>query len=375
MLRTLCVFWIGIYAGAIWAKPVVTLSNGRQYDLKSHLGGGTFGEVYAAVDLTDNSEVAVKLFFDRGNYETEASVDLHELAKSQGAPFVVETKTSGLVTAVTERGGSKIKGVEGAVVMEKVDGTLGKLAARLHIGDSEGKPLARVTPESFRQKTETLFSLTSQMLLLWGGLASNQLIHGDIKPINMGYVGDPPRLKLLDMGPTVRGPLTAASDATVYYTEHYAAPEVFQFRHHAMPRRERVSSYADLWSLSKSLRELVCGECQTENARSLVETWKTQLPAAEENAEAIRKLDLVLAFIEAGDQILPSDRERQLREGPLGKYVRFEGYGRYYETRPRIHEAGLREPFVEKPGEEKAKRSWSDWLADCRRKFAWLVPW
>ena len=202
--------------------PVHDLLSGR-YRIERLLGQGGMADVYRAVDLTNDTAVAVKLV---RSAEPGLAQRLATEAKALEAldhPGLVRFLDAGVHEG------------HAYLVMELVEGPT--LAARLRRG--------ALSPE----RTAVLGRTLSGALAY---VHERGIVHRDVKPANV-LLGPGPRARLADFG---IARLADASSLTVtgttLGTAAYMAPE--QLEHHA------VTSSADIWSLGMILLECLTGQ-------------------------------------------------------------------------------------------------------------------
>ena len=217
----------------------------ERYEVGAHLGGGTFGEVSAAVDRVDGSAVAIKRVRFPGTLEEGVRGtrlrEVEALRQLEGHPNVVH-----LIAVVPSETAL-------ALVMELVEGmTLRRLMQREGI-----LPLAL-------QKC-----VAAQLLEGLAHCHAHRIVHRDVKPANV-LVSWSGVMKLCDFGLArrCRAAVGAEDDAEddapgagegqgapltpVVSTLWYRAPEtLFGSR--------RYGCSIDLWSAGMVLAELACG--------------------------------------------------------------------------------------------------------------------
>ena len=216
----------------------------ERYEMGAHIGGGTFGEVSAAVDLVDGSSVAIKRVRFPGTLEEGVRCtrlrEVEALRQLEGHPNVVQ-----LVAVVPSETAL-------ALVMELVEGmTLRRVMQRQGI-----LPLAL-------QKC-----VAAQLLEGLAHCHAHRIVHRDVKPANV-LVSWSGVVKLCDFGLARRccarggsedgaesaceGELTLRAPLTpVVSTLWYRAPEtLFGSR--------RYGCSIDLWSAGMVIAELACG--------------------------------------------------------------------------------------------------------------------
>lgn len=320
-------------------KPTVTLWNGQQYILEERLGNGSFGFVYSATSVSDQSIVALKFFDERKNYDSEAEARLKNLFRSQAKDYVVKIFSKGVIKDIDGDVPGEVEDAEGVIVMEKVDGTLYDIEDQFAVANSHAEPL-NLTESELLKRTRLAHELIYQIINLWAGIASNKLIHGDVKPGNIGYMANPFRIKLLDIGSIRVGPLTRKSKIKLPSTAGYEAPEALQYENDELPSGDYYSSFGDLYSFGVSLLELLCKGCSRDEMEEMLKQWETKLGSSESGKPALARLHFAADFIHAAMRTYPETRYEELQEGPLGKILKFRAPSRdkskYVQMRPRI---------------------------------------
>ena len=216
-------------------KPLLVAGN---YQLEKRLGRGSWGSVFQARDLLLERAVALKFFHLGGEQGSTALLREARALVSLRGPQLNE-----IFGAVqTEHGLALITALlEGGVLSDRMEA---------------GKP-AMEWREAMQLGLELLASLTS--------LHDRDLVHGDIKPSNIGFDGEG-RLKLIDFG-MVRAlrdgslPSTPSSNALAKSTllpggqpgtPIYSPPEAWD--------GEPTGVANDLWPVAVVLWELMTGE-------------------------------------------------------------------------------------------------------------------
>ena len=288
---------ICLAAAALAAKPIITLENGHRYDLGKSLGSGVDGKVYQAIDLTTQKTVAIKMIKDIESYQEEVAAPFEALNHNSIGSFAIEVLDHGLIPA---HGTEQDTGLgAGAIVMRESDGTLEHFRKEFQVGEPQGIPLANLSEQGFQERAQRVQSLVYQSLQLWGALMETGLIYNDIKPTNIGYEKSSSRIVLLDLGSLVNGPLTSQSKQRIYRTRGFSAPESTLYLQRMLPRGEVYSAYADLFSLGKTVTNMICGECMAQDIPGLITAWRKQIRDTPENQRALAALIFANDFVTA----------------------------------------------------------------------------
>ena len=195
---------------------------GYRYLIVEKRGSGGFGCVYACRDMSTNQMVAVKVFKQSEFFKLSARNEVKTLTTLN------RVKVEGVIRLLDHFEWEK----KSCVVMELCDTSL---YTQLQTKFKTGFPLPNVRQHAKQLLQAVLF------------LHSEGMVHSDLKPDNLGLVGD--TVKLLDLGsckPLSKRHLFAQ-------TLRYRAPEVLM----ELPS----SSPIDLWAIGCTLVELFTGIC------------------------------------------------------------------------------------------------------------------
>jgi dual specificity protein kinase YAK1 len=205
---------------------------GRIYELRRHIGSGNFGQVYEAVltnpDSGPPSPFAVKI--SKSDPRAVAQFDY----ESQVLSFLA-TQTKALQVAnVLSFERSFVHECHACIVSELLGPSL---LAELDRRGYEGLPLSLIQP------------IILDCLRTLSFLASEGLVHCDVKPENILFAGNGhPSVKIVDFGSCCR-----AGDAAFTYVQsrYYRAPEVVL--------EAPIGPAVDVWSLGCVAAELMLG--------------------------------------------------------------------------------------------------------------------
>ena len=201
------------------------------YQIEAELGGGSFGTVFRARDLTLDREVALKVLRPGSPIPAAALLAEARAAAALNHPNVCA------IHAVDSSLGAPM------IVMEYVAGR--PLSGLLMKG-----PLAR----------QQAAGLCRQVALGMAAAHAQGVVHGDLKPANILVTPDG-TVKIVDFGMARRSPSSAQGEKTVLWdpgpaggisgTPAYMAPE--------QARGEPATPASDVFSLGVMLYELVTG--------------------------------------------------------------------------------------------------------------------
>jgi len=229
----------GVCTSAQWAawqrseggtRPVLT-----RYDVGELLGEGGVGRVFAAVDRTDDSVVALKVL-------------RAELAKDplQTDRFVREAR---LLMALQHP--HLVKGLRVAKEGETIFFAMERLP---------GRCLQDVLAEERRLDEESALQIVVEVAAALGVLHARGLVHRDVKPGNVLWSEERGAV-LIDLGFAIAGSERPASGDTTAGTVHYIAPE--QARGSGA-----LDVRADIYALGATLYHLVTGSLPFEGRTS-----------------------------------------------------------------------------------------------------------
>jgi serine/threonine protein kinase len=201
------------------------------YRVEEELGGGSFGTVFRARDLTLDREVALKVLRPGGPMPAAAL-----LAEARAAAAISHPNVC-IIHAVDSSLGAPM------IVMEYV----------------AGRPLSQLFGEG-RVAPEQAAALGRQIALGMAAAHAQGVVHGDLKPANV-LVTPAGMVKVVDFGLARRSVLSAQGEKTALWepnpagglsgTPAYMAPE--------QARGEPVTPASDVFSLGVILYELVTG--------------------------------------------------------------------------------------------------------------------
>jgi serine/threonine protein kinase len=201
------------------------------YRIEAELGGGSFGTVFRARDLTLDREVALKVLRPGGPVPAAAL-----LAEARAAAAVSHPNVCGIHAVDSSLGAPMI-------VMEYVT----------------GQPLSQLLEEG-PLAPERAAALGRQMALGMAAAHAQGVVHGDLKPANI-LVTPEGTVKVVDFGLARRSAAPSQGEKTVLWdpspaggisgTPAYMAPE--------QARGEPPTQASDVFSLGVMLYELVTG--------------------------------------------------------------------------------------------------------------------
>ncbi len=233
-------------------RPVLT-----RYETGELLGEGGVGRVFAAVDRTDNSAVALKVL-------------RAELAKDpvQTDRFVREAR---LLMALQHP--HLVKGLRVAKEGETIFFAMERLP---------GRCLQDVLAEEGRLDEESALQIVVEVASALGALHARGLVHRDVKPGNVLWSEERGAV-LIDLGFAIAGSERPGSGDTTAGTVHYIAPE--QARGSGA-----LDVRADIYALGATLYHLVTGSLPFEGRTSEEVLAKQVLESL--SGERIRALNL-----------------------------------------------------------------------------------
>jgi serine/threonine protein kinase len=168
------------------------------YRIRTHVGGGTFGTVFAAWDLRLERTVALKVL-KRKVFESRDAV----LAEARAAAKLTHPNVC-MVYAVEEEDGLPV------IAMEYID----------------GRPLSDVITEGLR--SDSALMLARQIALGLAAAHAQGVVHADLKPANI-MVTEQGKAKILDFGLAISGQASiAANDGVSQRQVSAAASEIRQ---------------------------------------------------------------------------------------------------------------------------------------------------
>jgi serine/threonine protein kinase len=201
------------------------------YQIEAQLGGGSFGTVFRARDLTLDRVVALKVLHPRGPVPAAAL-----LAEARAAAAVSHPNVC-VIHAVDSSQGAPM------IVMEYVD----------------GRPLSQLLAEGPLSVEQTA-ALGRQIALGIAAAHAQGVVHGDLKPANILVTSDG-TVKVVDFGLAQRSASPARGYDTVLWdpisaggisgTPAYMAPE--------QASGERATPASDVFSLGVMLYEMATG--------------------------------------------------------------------------------------------------------------------
>jgi serine/threonine-protein kinase PknG len=188
-----------------------------QYEVKGCLAYGGLGWVYLAKDATLNRWVVLKGLLNTADESAAAAA----VAERQFLAAVKHPNIVGIYNFVT-------KGTEGFIVMEYVNGTSVKELRK------QRGPLPPAEAIAYVHRILAAFAYLHRM----------GLVYCDMKPDNFMLEGDPPDVKLIDMGGVRR---LDDPGGDIYGTRGYSAPEA----------GEGPTIASDLFTLGRTLAVLL----------------------------------------------------------------------------------------------------------------------
>eukprot|EP00916_Digyalum_oweni_P016755 GHVL01027452.1.p1 GENE.GHVL01027452.1~~GHVL01027452.1.p1 ORF type:complete len:376 (+),score=69.95 GHVL01027452.1:80-1207(+) len=217
----------------------ISSPGGNSYKIIKYIGGGGFGYVFRALDISTNEDVAIKVVPLAGIQEHRVEpqkllqeVNLTRQAYSCAAEWVAKLKESFVLQLDNGVG-------EGIIlVMDLIDG---------------GSPDRIVNIQPMDESV--VAHIMNEILLALSRLHQGKLIHRDLKGSNV-LVSSTGKVLLCDFGTTRRLEQGAAN--TLTGTPYWMAPEVA--KKHFNPDALGYNHKADIWGLGVTAVELVTGE-------------------------------------------------------------------------------------------------------------------
>lgn len=197
------------------------------YEITSEIGQGVNGVVYGAVDVRNDTNVAIKHLY-RGQGALAGGVT--ELSN------ILQVRHPNVVQCLDFYYGEK---GETYLIFEFVRG--GNLREQM---EGRAKPWSR----------NEVYSVARQILQALGEIHRNKMIHGDLKPENIllgGALDEAPQVKIADLGTAIHAPQNWIKDRQPKGSPAYMAPERFY---------DKYSFSADLYALGILLYELLVGD-------------------------------------------------------------------------------------------------------------------
>ena len=274
----------GICSEAVWQGWLLTEGGTRptltRYEVGDLIGEGGVGRVFAAIDKTDGTEVALKVLKP-------------ELAKDevQTERFVQEAR---LLMSIDHA--HVVKGLR----IAKEGSTIFFAMERL-----PGKCLQDVIADEGRLDEDVALQVVVDVAGALLALHEKGLVHRDVKPGNVIW-SDERGAVLIDLGFALQGDCANAGDTTAG-TVHYIAPE--QARGDG-----KLDVRADIYALGATLYHLTTGSLPFEGHSSEEVLAKQVLESL--SGERIRALDLSPQLHYFMEKMMAKDPELRF-QGPL----------------------------------------------------------
>lgn len=325
-LKRLSVF-LGVASALFAADSYQITIQGVTYSVTRKLGSGAVGTVYAATDPT-GKKVAIKILDAEFDREMAAIEKQRELEKTQAKGLTVGVVAGGKVdryqtSSLDTREGiefrSILSGAKGAVVMERVDGNLEDIAPFFRIGGSNGQTYSFRAGE-LGQRVDHGFSLAVQMGDLWSGLVQKGYLYTDFKPINVGFEGIPPKMRLLDLGSLATGPIDANSPLDMRNllvgTSDFRPPEMLPIKRGQSTPGQVYNHYSDYFAIGRTLLQMYCGQCTPAQFEEMIFQYAKKFNGPESQA-VLAKMVFMAEFIKASQHPQLADRQKAIAESPI----------------------------------------------------------
>lgn len=202
-----------------------TIAN--RYILTKHIGQGGMADVYVAVDMILNREVAVKIL--RGELSSDPVALLRFQREASASTALTHPNIVDIFDVGEDRG-------RHFIVMEYI----------------RGKTLKQLINQRGALYKEEALDIMKQLVSATAEAHKKGIIHRDIKAQNV-LVKDDGTIKMVDFGIALaQGALQLTQSDSVMGSVHYLAPE--------LARGESATSQSDIYSLGIVFYELITGE-------------------------------------------------------------------------------------------------------------------